>query len=68
MLDRSARFFLALRNDQLLIGEGADDRPDLDAKFACGAQASMAEGHLITFWLVGLGADEDWDVLTVLRG
>ena len=25
----------------------------------------MAESHLVTVWLIGLGADEDRDVLTV---
>ena len=43
----AAAIFLALRDDKLLVGEGADHRPHLDAKFACGAQAAMAEGDLV---------------------
>ena len=61
-----AAVLLALRDDELLISEGANHRPHLDAEFAGRPQAAMPESDLVALGAIGLRTNQNRDVLPVL--
>ena len=50
---------LALCDDELLIGEGANHRPHLYAEFAGRPQAAMTECDLVALGVAGLRTNQD---------